>query len=103
MRRSIIHRAARWAVTAISFTLAAPPATGQVRDSVRADSAVRLPEIFITATRSEQGSRAGSPAAASIDTATAADRAASRVAADLLRDTPGVHVQQTSAGQGAVV
>ncbi|MDH3496475.1 MAG: TonB-dependent receptor [Gemmatimonadota bacterium] len=103
MRRSIIHRAARWAVTAISFTLAAPPATGQVRDTVRADSAVRLPEIFITATRSEQGSRAGSPATASIDTATAADRAASRVAADLLRDTPGVHVQQTSAGQGAVV
>ncbi len=103
MRPPILPRAARCAVTALSFALTAAPATGQGRDSVPADSAVRLPEIFITATRSEQGSRAGSAAAGSSDTTFAADRAASRVAADLLRDTPGVHVQQTSAGQGAVV
>lgn len=98
-----LRRTVRCARVALLLTLTARPAAAQVRDSLPADSAVRLPEIFVTATRSEQGSHAGNPAAASADTATAADRAASRVAADLLRDTPGVHVQQTSAGQGAVV
>jgi outer membrane receptor protein involved in Fe transport len=83
--------------------VAAPPALGQARDSVPPDSAVRMPAIVVTATRSELVRDIESPAAARTDTARAADRAASRVTADLLRDAPGVHVQQTSAGQGAVV
>jgi hypothetical protein len=62
-----------------------------------------MSEIIVTATRSEFVRSLESPAAARTDTAVAADRAAGRVAVDLLRDAPGVHVQQTSAGQGAVV
>jgi outer membrane receptor protein involved in Fe transport len=62
-----------------------------------------MAEIIVTATRSELVRNIESPTAARTDTARAGDRAASRVAADLLRDAPGVHVQQTSAGQGAIV
>ena len=78
-------------------------AASQTRDSVPPDSAVRMPDIVVTATRSEFVQDPESPAAARTDTVTTADRAAARVSADLLRDAPGVHVQQTSAGQGAVV
>ena len=83
---------------------AAPAAlAAQGRDSVPPDSAVRMPDIVVTATRSELLRDIATPAASKTDTVRAADRAAGRVAVDLLRDTPGIHVQQTSAGQGAVV
>lgn len=78
-------------------------AASQTRDSVPPDSAVRMPDIVVTATRSEFVRDLESPTATHSDTAGAASRAAGRVAADLLRTVPGVHVQQTSAGQGAVV
>jgi len=75
----------------------------QARDSVPPDSVVRMPEIVVTATRSELVPDLESATATRTDTVSAAARAAGRVSVDLLRDAPGVHVQQTSAGQGAVV
>jgi len=82
----------------VSHTVAA-----QARDSVPPDSVVRMPEIVVTATRSELVGDLESAAATRTDTVSAAARAAGRVSVDLLRESPGVHVQQTSAGQGAVV
>jgi len=96
------RRVGRGALTAILLSGPAGLAA-QGRDSVPPDSVVRMSEIVVTATRSEFVRTVESPAAARTDTAAAADRAAARVAVDLLRDAPGVHVQQTSAGQGAVV
>lgn len=78
-------------------------AAAQARDSVPPDSVVRMPEIVVTATRSELVRDLESPAATATDTIGAAARGAGRVSVDLLRNAEGVHVQQTSAGQGAVV
>lgn len=90
----------------LSFLALLAPAVlpAQGRDSVsRRDSIFRLPEITVTATRSQRVRPEESPVSASVDSVPAAERAAARVAADLLRGVVGTHVQQTSAGQGAVV
>ncbi len=71
-------------------------------DSLPRDT-VDLPEVVITATRGERTERAATPIAISISSPRTADRGASRVTADLFRDITGVYVQQTSAGQGAVI
>lgn len=68
-----------------------------------ADTIVRLSEVVVTGTRSTVTARLEQASAVSLSLATPERRAASPVAADLLRDVPGVFVQQTSAGQGAVV
>jgi hemoglobin/transferrin/lactoferrin receptor protein len=88
---------------AVVFCIAAGTAAAQARDSVPPQTPVRMPDIVVTATRSELIRDLETPAASRTDTVRAEDRAAGRVTADLLRDVPGVHVQQTSAGQGAVV
>jgi hemoglobin/transferrin/lactoferrin receptor protein len=90
-------------VPILAFALFPAAVAAQGRDSVPPDSAVRMPDIVVTATRSELLRDLETPAAARTDTVRAADRAAGRVSVDLLRDAPGVHVQQTSAGQGAIV
>jgi outer membrane receptor protein involved in Fe transport len=90
--------------TAVLAAAAVPGAlAAQGRDSIPPDSVVRMPDIVVTATRSELVRDLESPSASRTDTVRAADRAAGRVTVDLLRDAPGIHVQQTSAGQGAVV
>ncbi|MEE8116126.1 MAG: TonB-dependent receptor [Gemmatimonadales bacterium] len=88
-----------------AFPLLAAPLAAQDerRDSLPGDTTYLMPEIVATATRGVRGANATSPIAASVTAPTSADRAAGRVAADLLRDIAGVHVQQTSAGQGAVI
>ncbi|MBI3981896.1 MAG: TonB-dependent receptor [Gemmatimonadetes bacterium] len=58
---------------------------------------------MVTATRSAPVLRIEQPTVVTVKVPTPSDRALGRVAADLLRDLAGVHVQQTSAGQGAVV
>jgi len=98
-------RFVRVAIAALAVTLPSSRAGAQRPDSLRQrpDSALRMPAIVVTATRSEQMPAGESPVAASVDTVVGADRAEGRIAVDLLRNATGVHVQQTSAGQGAVV
>lgn len=98
-------RLARAGLTALGIMLATSRAAGQRPDSLRQrpDSALRVPPIIVTATRSDQVPLRESPVAAAVDTATEADRAEGRIAVDLLRSATGVYVQQTSAGQGAVI
>jgi outer membrane receptor protein involved in Fe transport len=57
----------------------------------------------VTGTRSVGEARLEQSAALTLIRPSVANRAASPVAVDLLRDVPGVYVQQTSAGQGAVI
>ncbi len=70
---------------------------------VAQDSAIRLAEITVTATRGGASERITRPSAVALVEPSIAEMAAGRVAPDLLRDAPGVQVQQTSAGQGAVI
>ncbi|HEX9729718.1 MAG TPA: TonB-dependent receptor [Gemmatimonadales bacterium] len=103
--QSPIQHVLRRCVAPFTLTALAPltlPAQER-RDSLPPDSAYVMPELVVTATRSERVRRAESAVTTSVARPTLAERADSRVAADLLRAMPGVHVQQTSAGQGAVV
>jgi iron complex outermembrane receptor protein/hemoglobin/transferrin/lactoferrin receptor protein len=76
---------------------------GALQVGVAQDSAIRLTEITVTATRGIESERLSRPSAIALVEPAIAEMAAGRVTPDLLRDTPGVQVQQTSAGQGAVI
>ncbi|NIM51811.1 MAG: TonB-dependent receptor [Gemmatimonadales bacterium] len=67
------------------------------------DSIVLLEELVVSGTRSGEAPRLEQPMALSIAVPSLRERAAGTVAANLLRDLAGVQVQQTSAGQGAVI
>ncbi len=67
------------------------------------DTIVQLPEIVVSGTRSTPEPRIEHAASLSLTIPKADKLGAGVIAADLLRDVPGTYVQQTSAGQGAVV
>ncbi|HEX9692259.1 MAG TPA: TonB-dependent receptor [Gemmatimonadales bacterium] len=73
------------------------------QDTTTQDSVVRLREVVVSATRSTETERIEQPAAVSVSVPSGAKRAASKVAANLLDEVTGVQVQQTSAGQGAII
>jgi outer membrane receptor protein involved in Fe transport len=81
-----------------SMSLAALP-----QDSVQRDSVIVLEEYVITATRAAPVVKYEQPAALTVVAPTLSRRASGATAANLLRDLTGVQVQQTSAGQGAVI
>ena len=72
-------------------------------DTVTPDTVVRLAGMTITATRLTHAERLKQVEALSLVLPNLGDRAAGRVTVDLMREATGVHVQQTSAGQGAIV
>ncbi len=67
------------------------------------DTVIVLDEMVVSAMRSTEVQRLNQPLSLSVAQPTLASRSAGSVTAHLLRDVAGVHVQQTSAGQGAVV
>lgn len=73
------------------------------QDTTPVRDTVFLKEFVVSGTRAVQAQRIDDPVALSVTAPNLARRGASTVAAHLLRDVAGVHVQQTSAGQGAVV
>jgi iron complex outermembrane receptor protein/hemoglobin/transferrin/lactoferrin receptor protein len=73
------------------------------QDTTTVDTIIRIPEVVVSASRVTEERRLEQPLAVSLIVPTVADIGRGNVAVDLLRDMPGVHVQQTSAGQGAVV
>jgi outer membrane receptor protein involved in Fe transport len=73
------------------------------QDTSTIDTIIHMPEIVVSATRAGESTRLDQPVALSLIEPEVADLSRGNVAADLLRELPGVHVQQTSAGQGAVV
>jgi len=73
------------------------------QDTARADTGIQLSELVVTATRERARSRYEQAPALSIARPTPSARGNAAVAADLVRDLPGTQVQQTSAGQGAVI
>lgn len=85
------------AVLFASVALQAP------NDTLKADTVVRLKELTITATRSALVERLSRAEAMSLVVPELSDRGGGLVTAHLLQDVPGAHVQQTSAGQGAVI
>jgi len=88
-------------VSAVLLTAAALTATAQ--DTTVRDTVIFLDEVIVSGTRSPQTQRLDQPLSLAVGVPTLATRASGSVAAHLLRDLPGVFVQQTSAGQGAVV
>ncbi len=73
------------------------------QDTTKRDTIIRMEEYVVEATRAADRDKMDEVTALSITLPTMSGRASSPVAADLFRDMTGVHVQQTSAGQGAVV
>ena len=67
------------------------------------DTIVQLPEIVVSGTRSTPEPRIEQAASLTLTIPKLEKLGSSVIAADLLRDIPGAYVQQTSAGQGAVV
>jgi outer membrane receptor protein involved in Fe transport len=86
-----------------TFTLAGVAVLAPQAPQPPPDTAVKLSEIVITGTRSTATARLEQSAALSLLVPRVETRASSAVAVDLLRNLPGVYVQQTSAGQGAVI
>jgi outer membrane receptor protein involved in Fe transport len=86
-------------------TLLAVTALGmQQGDSVPPrDTVVLLEEYVVSATRATQARRIDEAEALSLVRPSLSDRGAGTIAAHLLREAPGVRVQQTSAGQGSVI
>lgn len=89
-------------VTAGLFAFAAATALQQDTTTVR-DTLVFLTEYVVSGSRAEEIQRIDQPLAHSLGIPALSERASGTIAAHLLRDVPGVHIQQTSAGQGAVV
>jgi len=77
-------------------------ATVQQQDTTVRDT-VFLEEYVVSGSRSEQARRIDQPLALSVTTPTLMDRGAGTLAISLLRDVTGVQIQQTSAGQAAVI
>jgi outer membrane receptor protein involved in Fe transport len=73
------------------------------QDTTVRDTIVALDEMVVSGRRGAAAQRLDEPTAHALTTLTLSDRAAGTVAVHLLREVTGVHVQQTSAGQGAVV
>lgn len=87
----------------ISLTFLGALALAVQQDSMPRDSVVQLEEVVVTASRSREVSRRDQPLAIMTVRPDLATRASSRIAVDMLRDAIGVQVQQTSAGQGAII
>ncbi len=85
------------ALLAASAILAVAQQDTTVRDTVQMDV------LVVTATRSSETSRLEQDLALSTVRPELAERASGTQMANLLRDVAGVQVQQTSAGQGAVI
>ena len=79
------------------------PGAAFVQDTAVGDSAIRIATITVTATRGGETERRELSTAVALVLPRMSDIVSGRVAADLLRGAPGVHVQQTSAGQGSVI
>ena len=73
------------------------------QDTTTRDTIIRMEEYVVEATRAADQDKLDEATALSIMLPSVGARASSPVAADLFRDLTGVHVQQTSAGQGSVV
>jgi outer membrane receptor protein involved in Fe transport len=84
-------------LAASAIALAHQQDTSTVRDTVL------LEEYVVSRTRTAELRRIDQPLALSLTTPGPVQRTSASVAANLLRDVTGVHVQQTSAGQGSVI
>ncbi len=73
------------------------------QDTTVRDTVIFLDEVVVSGTRSAETQRLDQPLSLAVAVPTLASRSSGSVAAHLLRDLPGVFVQQTSAGQGSVV
>jgi hemoglobin/transferrin/lactoferrin receptor protein len=90
-------------MTIATALLAASTIAAAQQDTTVRDTVILLEELVVSGTRSAGVQRIDQPLALSLTTPSIAERASGSVAAQLLRDIPGVEVQQTSAGQGAVI
>ena len=79
-------------------TLTVVPQDTTVRDTI-----IYLDEFVVSGTRSAEVQRIDQALALSIASPELAQRASGTLAAHLLRDVPGVQIQQTSAGQGSII
>ncbi len=86
---------------ALGLAVIAPVAAQQ--DTSTIDTIIRMKSVVVTASRAGEVRRLRQPIAMSLVEPQIADISRGTVAPDLLRDLPGVQVQQTSAGQGAVI
>jgi iron complex outermembrane receptor protein/hemoglobin/transferrin/lactoferrin receptor protein len=86
------------ALLSITAIAALQQDTSAVKDTV-----VVLDEFVVTGARAAEVQRIEQPLAVSWATPDLAQRASGSLAVHLLQDLAGVHIQQTSAGQGAVV
>jgi outer membrane receptor protein involved in Fe transport len=73
------------------------------QDTTVRDTIVALDEMVVSGSRGAAAQRLDQPLAHALTTPTLIDRAGGTVAVHLLQEVAGVHVQQTSAGQGAVI
>ena len=86
---------------AIGLAAASPALVPQ--DTSRVDTIIRMREIVVSATRTGETRALDQPLAISHIEPKMNAISRGTIATDLLQEMPGVHVQQTSAGQGAVV
>jgi outer membrane receptor protein involved in Fe transport len=73
------------------------------QDTTVQDTIIQLDEFVVSGTRSAEVRRIDQPLALSTTSPALTDRASGALAAHLLRDLPGVQIQQTSAGQASVI
>ncbi len=73
------------------------------QDTSTVDTIIKMRSVVVSATRAGEVRRLSQPLAMSLIEPQMADISRGTIAADLLRDLPGVQVQQTSAGQGSVI
>ncbi|UCD24222.1 MAG: TonB-dependent receptor [Gemmatimonadota bacterium] len=85
----------------IGLAVVSPAAAQQ--DTSTVDTIIRMSQVVVSASRIEEVELLDQPLAISYIEPRITNISRGTVAADLLRDVGGVHVQQTSAGQGAVV
>ena len=73
------------------------------QDTSTVDTIIKMSRVVVSATRTGEAELLNQPLAISYVEPRVTNISRGTVAVDLLRDVAGVHVQQTSAGQGAVV